>query len=94
MLPAAVGPITGERSSPLAATPDGNGTAADKSGSVPWCSGDRVVGNRRVSGTLLLLPRARKNRDTKEEESTQERQAFRGLLDGSRVGCRERHVKP
>lgn len=69
MLPDVAGPITGERSSPLAATPEGKGTAADKSGSVPWCSGDRVVGNSLVSGTLLLL--SRKIEETRADRAHQ-----------------------
>lgn len=47
--------VTGDRSSPVTATPEGRGVGADRSGSVPWCSGERVVGNsspRCCSGTL------------------------------------------
>lgn len=54
LLPAA-GPMTGERCSPFAATPEGRGMRADRSGSVPWCIGDLVVGKSRDSGTLLVL---------------------------------------
>lgn len=79
MLPAFAGPITGERSSPFAATPEGKGTAADKSGSVPWCSGDRVVGNSLADSVTLLL-QARKNRDEERSQHTD----ISGLLEGQK----------
>ena len=79
MLPAVAGPITGERSSPFAATPEGKGTAADKSGSVPWCSGDRVVGNSLADSVTLLL-QARKNRDEERSQHTD----ISGLLAGQK----------
>jgi len=87
MLPADAGPMTGERSSPVAATPGGKGARADRSGSVPWCSGDRVVGNSLLAPGSATRPLLIDHEDTRQSYDTSNlgwerygRGRLRGLL--------------